>query len=399
MAAGCVYGRRGLEPLTERHVQAMWYDRDMRPSRLLTRRGEEVRVVDPGSWNLGPGPDFRDAVIELGPGRRRVRGDVEVHLSPSDWEAHAHGSDPAYRNVIVHVTWRYGPEPATLPPGAVSIWIGRFMAAQPGFSPEQIDLGAYPFARLPATERPCFVRLGRDPDLAGAVLEEAGAWRLGMKARRMESLLAARPGERRQVFYEEVMRALGYRHNTRAFLSVARRVPLATVEAEPENAEAAFLAAAAFADWWRGPVRPRNAPRARLASAAALFAEGRALGLLLDATDFSPGGCRAMVGALTAERRMGRGRAGAVIANVAVPFALAEGRLRAPPAWLPPEDLSEPVRLTAFRMFGRDHHPAAWYARNDVRVQGLIQIHRDFCLQVHPDCGGCRLVQGPNNMI
>ena len=96
---------------------------------------------------------------------------------------------------------------------------------------------------------------------------------------------------------------------------------------------------------------------------------------------------------------MGRGRAGAVIANVAVPFALAEGRLRAPPAWLPPEDLSEPVRLTAFRMFGRDHHPAAWYARNDVRVQGLIQIHRDFCLQVHPDCGGCRLVQGPNNMI
>ena len=46
----------------------------------------------------------------------------------------------------------------------------------------------------------------------------------------------------------------------------------------------------------------------------------------------------------------------------------------------------------AFRLFGRDHNPLACYAANGLHIQGLIQIHREFCLQVHPDCGDCGLV-------
>ena len=34
--------------LTERHVQAIWYDAALRPKRLVTRRGSEVIVVSPG---------------------------------------------------------------------------------------------------------------------------------------------------------------------------------------------------------------------------------------------------------------------------------------------------------------------------------------------------------------
>ena len=113
--------RRSREPLTERHVQAIWYDRAMRPSNLVTRTGETLRVIHPGEWNLGAGPDFRNAVLEVGPDRRRLRGDVEIHLHPSDWTAHGHGGDPAYRNVVMHVTWSCGPDPATHPKGAVSV--------------------------------------------------------------------------------------------------------------------------------------------------------------------------------------------------------------------------------------------------------------------------------------
>lgn len=393
--ADCAFFLRGAEPLTERHVQAMWYDRDIRPERLVSRRGEEVRVIDPGSWNLGAGPDFLGAVLEVGPERRRLKGDVEVHLSPSDWESHRHGADPAYRGVVAHVTWGIGPAPPTLPCGALSIWIGRFMLARPGFSPEQIDLGAYPFARLPTTDRPCFRLLGEDPELARRILAEAGRLRLAAKARRLAAVLLARPGDRRQVFYEELMYALGYTRNAAPFRRVAEAVPLGVVEAEPENAESAFLAAAEFAGVRRYPVRPRNSPDERLRAAARLLTGGR-MEALLAAEDFTPAGCRRLLGVLTADRLVGRGRAGAVLANVVVPFALAERRIGSAPDWLPPEDLSEPVRLTAFRMFGRDHHPSAWYARNDLLIQGLIQIHRDFCLQVHPDCGGCRLVaRGP----
>ena len=173
-----------MKPITERHVQAIWYDATLRPKNLTTRRGSEVRVVSPGEWNLEAGPDFRNAVLEVGKERRRVVGDVEVHLAPNDWDFHRHGVDPNYRNVIAHVTWGCGPVPGSLPPGAFSIWLGRFVTADTSFAPEQIDLMAYPYARLPSGVRPCEEKIGHDPDLARQVLAEAGRHRLLMKARR-----------------------------------------------------------------------------------------------------------------------------------------------------------------------------------------------------------------------
>lgn len=100
---------------------------------------------------------------------------------------------------------------------------------------------------------------------------------------------------------------------------------------------------------------------------------------------------RGMTVAMCGERLIGRGRAAAILANVILPFALAEGRVNGVPAWLPPEDVSAPMRLTAFRLFGRDHNPPAFYAGNGLHLQGLLQIYRDHCLQHHPDCHDCRL--------
>ena len=78
--------------MKERHVQAIWYDGRLRPKNLFTRRGESVNVISPGEWNSGAGPDFRRAVLEIGREHRRIAGDVEVHLCPSDWDLHGHGS-------------------------------------------------------------------------------------------------------------------------------------------------------------------------------------------------------------------------------------------------------------------------------------------------------------------
>ncbi len=385
----CLFHGEGGEIITERHVQAIWYDRAFRPARLTTTAGEEVRVVYPGEWNLGAGPDFRQAVLEIGDERRRFVGDVEIHLNPSDWEAHGHGTDAAYANVIAHATWRKGIPPPSLPSGAISIWLGRSFLENPSFSPEQIDLGVYPFARMPDCERPCFRYLQNKRELAEELLEEAGRERLQVKARRLRRLLA--DGEREQVLYEEMMGAFGYHRNVMGFRAVARAVPYALVREEPENISAAFETAAEFTEWSRGGMRPGNRPDIRLRSAAAFFTEVP-LRKLLECSDFSEEGCAELLRLLTQGGHFGRGRASAILANVLVPFALAEGRLAEVPARLPPEDVSAPVRLTAFRLFGRDHNPAVLYAANGVRIQGLIQIHRNFCLQVHPDCGNCGLV-------
>ena len=378
--------------MTERHVQAIWYDAALRPTNLVTRRGSAVTVISPGDWNLGAGPDFKNAVLEIGPDRRRIVGDVEVHLCPADWDFHRHGADPNYRNVIAHVTWGCGPVPGSLPPGAVSIWLGRFVASRTSFSPEQVDLTAYPYARLPLGTRPCEERIGHDPDLARQILSEAGRHRLQMKARRIGGRLCAARGERGQVFYEEVMTALGYRRNQVQFRHVAERIPIAELPADGASARAAMLTAGAFEEWDRTGYRPSNTPERRLEGAAAIFTATPVMGLA-DESDFAELACRSMVTAMCGERFMGRGRAAAILANVVVPFALAEERVSEIPDWLPPEDLSEPVRLTAFRLFGRDHNPAAFYSTNGLLIQGLLQIHRDYCLQMHPDCSECELAR------
>ena len=398
-----------MEPMTERHVQAIWYDSALRPNRLYTRRGSEVNVISPGEWNLGAGPDFRNAVLEVGHDHRRIVGDVEIHLAPSDWDFHHHGADPRYRNVVAHVTWGCGPIPGSLPPGAVSIWIGRFFSGNPSFSTDAIDLMAYPYARLPCGERPCEGRIAHDPVTARKLLTEAGRHRLRMKSRRIagrlsetvskncylashsngEDMRSTESDSRRQLFYEEVMTALGYSRNTVQFRHVAERVPISVLPEKTDAARTAFLAAGSFEEWDRTSYRPNNTPEHRLEKAAEIFTETSVMSMM-DADAFDGRRCRTMVRDMTPGHCMGRGRAAAIIANVIVPWAMAEERVDEAPEWLPPEDISDPVRLTAFRLFGRDHNPAAFYSTNGLLIQGLLQIHRDYCLQMHPDCSECR---------
>ena len=399
-----------MKNVTERHVQAIWYDAAFRPQNLVTRRGSEVHVISPGEWNLGPGPDFRHAVLEVGKERRRLVGDVEIHLAPADWDFHGHGTDPRYRNVVAHVTWGCGEVPNTLPPGAISIWIGRFLASAPGFSPEQIDLMAYPYARLPETERPCAATYAENPEAARKLLTAAGRHRLRMKSRRLLARVAEIVHEtdipssrvRKQVYYEEVMTALGYSKNARQFRRVAERVPVSELTDETEVVRTMLLTAGSFEVWDRTGCRPENSPERRLSQAASVFTQTPIMDMS-DQAVFGHEVCRDLIRQMcegAAETRggrcMGRGRAGAILANVIVPWAMAEGRITEAPEWLPPEDVSEPVRLTAFRLFGRDHNPAVHYATNGLLIQGLLQIHRDYCLQVHPDCQECALAHnGP----
>lgn len=193
------------------------------------------------------------------------------------------------------------------------------------------------------------------------------------------------------MFYEEVMSALGYSRNAVPFRRVAERIPICELPRETEVAKTALRVAGEFEEWDRGG-RPNNSPERRLESAAGLFTATPVMNLA-QATDFSARACRSMLDAICGGHYVGRGRAGAIIANVIVPFALAAEHVTVVPDWLPPEDLSAPIRLTAFRLFGRDHNPAVFYARNGLLVQGLLQVHRDCCLRFHPVCMGCRLAK------
>jgi hypothetical protein len=301
-------------PYSERHLQAVWYDPHWRPAALSADDGEPVTVDDPGRWNLEAGPDFLDAVLRLGTERRRVRGDVEVHIHPADWAQHRHEADARYARVVAHVCYfPAGRSAAARPPGAVLVSLRDALAANPYFSFESIDPSAYPYSALPDRPTPCARALAARPaSERAAILDAAGQERLRAKAARLQAALQKLGPE--AVLYEESLGALGYKHNRIPFRELARRAPLERLredaEGRPLDAYAILLGVAGLLPaqsaphwdaetrrfvrglwdiWWKrrerwaarlmperawrlSNLRPQNHPVRRLVAAATLFA-------------------------------------------------------------------------------------------------------------------------------
>jgi len=219
-------------PFTERHLQCVWHDPNLCPARLRTTAGEPVRVEHAGQWNLVAGPDFLGAVLRVG--SRRLHGDVEIHVQPEDWHRHNHAGDPRYGGVIAHVTWFPGPLPSrTLPPGAVEISLQGALQRNPLFSFEQIDVTAYPY-QTRGRQTPCGAILaGWDRAGHEALLVAAGEERLRRRSEVLRRALHERGID--QVFYEEMMRVLGYHQNKIPFHCLARQVPLALLTGATEG--------------------------------------------------------------------------------------------------------------------------------------------------------------------
>ena len=222
-----ITGARGF-PYTERHLQCVWFDAALRPGTLKTEQGDVIVVEHPGQWNLEDGPDFLNAVLCVGPDRRRLAGDVEIHVHPSDWQKHGHARNPAYAHVVAHVTYFSGTVAATsLPDGAIQVSLKDGLAANPFFSFESLDLAAYPYTvREPIT--PCARVLKTwSPDHVAGLLESAGEERLQGKAARMAGAFPSKAPD--QILYEEIMTALGYKNNRAPFRYLAEQLPLETL--------------------------------------------------------------------------------------------------------------------------------------------------------------------------
>ncbi len=437
--------------LTERHLQCVWSDDKLRPPVLADDLGETVEVRSPGRWNLEAGPDFLDAVLLVGPERRQLTGDVEIHIRPGAWKQHGHADDPNYERVVAHVTYVPGPRAGdALPPHVLRIALRDALGRNPGFAFDDIDLDAYPHAVIPPSPRPCARALGSDPEKWAALLADAGRHRLERKRDR----LAARIAQTRdpaQVFYEAFMAALGHKRNTRAFRLLAQRLPLAGwPPAAPADRYARLLRAAGLlpdpargqdeasrqlirqlwnSAWreplpgaaeplpWRlGAMRPANHPARRLAVAAALFGDPEPVESLWRDLPFDPPAVwfRTLRRRLAARARLelwddrltlvrraegasagsllGAATAAMLVTNVIVPFIAGELPQVLPQLLpgLPSEEISAPMRAMAVHLFGRDHNPAL-YARSGLLQQGLLQIHADFCLDAHAGCEDCGL--------
>jgi hypothetical protein len=302
----------GAFDYTERHVKCAWFAPELRPVELRTSRGESVIVEKPGRWNLEKGPDFLDAALLVGRERRKLSGDIEVHVHPADWQRHGHAGDPAYARVIAHVTYFPGRlPPATLPPGAAQIALKEGLVRNPYFSFEAIDITAYPFA-VRKGSTPCSkFAANLPPESIDALLAAAGQNRIERKAARLAGATVQKGED--QVLYEEIMAALGFKQNRMPFRQLAERLPVEALREDSGlNPVAAYALLAGVAGllpsvtsprwddetrrfirklwncWWKlqakwsgrimssaewtlSNLRPQNHPRRRLMAAAVLF--------------------------------------------------------------------------------------------------------------------------------
>ena len=194
----------------EKLLQAVWQHQRIRRDQLATADGRSVRVLHPGFASVEGGPDFRGAVLQFG-NENPVSGEVEIDLQPGGWQAHGHDLNPSFKNVILHVVWEAG-TPASGPARTrrpVALPLKNVLDAPVA----ELMLALENESGLPENLRgKCSAPL-RDfsESQLTELLHAAARVRFQNKA---DALLArAKNSGWEQALWENLFRALGYKHN------------------------------------------------------------------------------------------------------------------------------------------------------------------------------------------
>lgn len=396
--------------IPEALLARLWRERATRQQNLRTTEGRRVRVLYPGRRGTEAGPDFRDALIYT-EASGLVRGDVELHLHPRDWDRHGHASDHRYNSVVLHGV--------LAPPGASQPLPNGGAAPAVELSP-LLDQTPESNAAGPISRRPLWSLL-KSHDYpkpatrseAFLLLERAGKARFLQKAVSFAPLMEDLGAE--EALYQALMESLGYSENRSGFLELAQRVPYRTlmnaVRGAPKVDHALrikeiLLETAGFTkegdsrllagsvmdrrQWRLFRIRPANHPRRRIAGAAVLLHRTSPPGLLASTLRWIRGASfKPLLKNLTVAdpsggpALIGRSRALDMAVNVFLPLMHAHG-LHQHNDSLSQNSLSlflsaprlQPNRIT--REMEKILFPKPWRPLGNaaLRQQGLIHLHR-----------------------
>ena len=381
--------------LTERDLAHLWEGQRFPPQALASADGQPLTVLYRGLPGRGPGPDFRDAVIETP--RTILRGDVELHLRASDFRRHGHHRDPAYDGLALHFVYWADEGPSTLLASGRRVALA---ALAPWVERRSGEIRRW-LERPALWREPCRSAPARLGDAAvGAVLDRLGEIRF--RRRTAELRRALRREDPEEVLFGALLEAIGCGGNREPFRLLALRLPWRQLRrslgALPlwERGGAALemmLDAAA-----RPPalalrsagLRPGNHPARRLEGAALMLAPHVEAGLacgLTAALDGDPTGAVARLTVREGRALIGRGRALEVLTNAVLPFLAAgggDGRARAMELY---RALPRPAAYGAVRHL--DDALGGAVRVDARRQQGMLFLRRHYCTEGR--CGRCPL--------
>ena len=91
--------------MKEEFLYYVWQYQLFSSVKLFTVNNVEVIVKKVGERNFNSGPDFLNAQLVID--QQLWVGNVEIHVTSSDWYAHNHENDSNYDAVILHVVWEH----------------------------------------------------------------------------------------------------------------------------------------------------------------------------------------------------------------------------------------------------------------------------------------------------
>jgi len=218
--------------MNEMLLQFIWHQQLFNAWQLVTTKGEEISVVDPGLWNRNQGPDFLHAKLVIG--GQAWAGHVELHVRTSEWQVHGHHLDPNYENVILHIVWE-DDEPDE---GACAV------AALKDIVPELI-LQKYHKWTWKQQLIPCEKDLAKvDSLVVMQYVHSLAEQRMLQKAELVSTKVRALGMDWQEAFWQSLCRSFGHKVNADAFESIAASVPyqiLLKLRNHPSQVEALLM--------------------------------------------------------------------------------------------------------------------------------------------------------------
>lgn len=419
----------------EDFLQLVWKYQYFDKKNLRTSDGQNLQIIQVGFHNLSEGPDFRDSIVILD--GVTLHGHVEVHKLASEWKQHAHGGDPAYNSVVLHVVWENDKEvlrndetsmPTVELKGKIFLHIWRNYE-------QMLDYKA---------DLPCAHALKAVPEIIRfSALEKALVERLQEKSGLILDLLDQTKGDWEETAYRWLFNCFGFKINSQPMAELAVKVPYKILQKHRNQIpalEAILLGQAGLLpsqseepyvqhlikeyDFyqkkydWESPllrqhwtfmgVRPSNFPSIRIAQLASILSNAPGLlhAVIEDSIDFS--GFKKLLQVKPgdywqyhfnfgkpSEKRASNGISGTVlellILNFVIPLWFAYGRYFEQQEWQERcFDLLQEIPAENNYIIRR-FLESGWPVQNGFDSQGMIGLYKNYCQP--KKCLQCKIAQ------
>lgn len=369
--------------------------------------GRKVEILSVGEHNRDAGPDYSHARVLIDD--KEWVGNIEIHVSSSDWIKHHHHLDKAYDNVILHVVRTadkpvYNTRGELVPqcelqyPGDTDYLSGLFAAAK------QMDSAV---ARIGCAEQ-----LLHEPGLL------TDGWRMTLLRKRLECkrasimrLLEITKGSWEHALYISLARNFGFHTNSLPFEQLAINTPLSYLQKHRNSLfqlTALLMGQAGLIDeptmqkeydflrikfdltpmdstiWKHARLRPQNSPELRIRQfAQLLYQSENLLSKILDSDDLNS------LHQLFAVDKMGGSSIDILLINTVIPYKYAyalhrNNHLEAEQA-MELMELIAPENNTIIRQW----RVLGQAVRNAADTQALLHLYQNYCQ--HHECINCEV--------